>query len=276
MSLSKRQRIKGTSCYAWLGPQRHCGTAAVVHVLAWCPPLPPPCMPAQACLKYELPSCPGVLVDVKGDSDVANMWEELAEWAAAAQRPAYKLHVYVDHFIHASDTETNPDRCASVCMQACACGMRHVAECTACRPLAASGADCKQGALGRAAPCNICSVSPSPCMLLPMACTRIVYAVFCLGRQAHACMHACMHAARDPPSPWACATRPRRCPSRPPSSPRPTSAACSRRRRRRGMVQQAAERAHTPPQQRQKAMQQGPPTMQPRPGWMLLRPAARL
>lgn len=27
----------------------------------------------QASLKYELPSCPGILVDVKGDADVVNM-----------------------------------------------------------------------------------------------------------------------------------------------------------------------------------------------------------
>lgn len=63
----------------------------------------------QACLKYELPSCPGVLVDIKGDSDVANMWEELEEWMAEAARPTYKLHVYVDHYIHGSDADM-PDR----------------------------------------------------------------------------------------------------------------------------------------------------------------------
>lgn len=53
---------------------------ATPHVRS--PPLPAPPHTQQASLKYELPSCPGTLVDLRTDSDVANMWEELDEFTA--------------------------------------------------------------------------------------------------------------------------------------------------------------------------------------------------
>lgn len=50
----------------------------------------------QACLKYDLPSCPGVLVDVKNNEDVANMWEELEEVATGCSSTPHRLHIFLD------------------------------------------------------------------------------------------------------------------------------------------------------------------------------------
>ncbi|MEW5298640.1 MAG: hypothetical protein WDW36_001735 [Sanguina aurantia] len=51
--------------------------------------------PAEACLKYDLLSCPGVLVDVKNDEDVTNMWEELEEVTGCSGTP-HRLHIFLD------------------------------------------------------------------------------------------------------------------------------------------------------------------------------------
>lgn len=52
-------------------------------------------MNVQACLKYDLLSCPGVLVDVKNDEDVTNMWEELEEVSGCSSTP-HRLHIFLD------------------------------------------------------------------------------------------------------------------------------------------------------------------------------------
>ncbi|GFR51995.1 hypothetical protein Agub_g14528 [Astrephomene gubernaculifera] len=59
--------------------------------------------PDEASLRYELPSCPGTLVDLRTDADVINMWEELQDFTTAAGKPSYKLHLYVDHHMLPSD-----------------------------------------------------------------------------------------------------------------------------------------------------------------------------
>ncbi|PNG99965.1 hypothetical protein TSOC_014235 [Tetrabaena socialis] len=48
-----------------------------------------------ALLKYELPGCPDLLVDLRCDEDVANMWEALEEYCRADAKPTFKLKMMV-------------------------------------------------------------------------------------------------------------------------------------------------------------------------------------
>eukprot|EP00200_Dunaliella_tertiolecta_P013461 CAMPEP_0202394066 /NCGR_PEP_ID=MMETSP1127-20130417/93234_1 /ASSEMBLY_ACC=CAM_ASM_000462 /TAXON_ID=3047 /ORGANISM="Dunaliella tertiolecta, Strain CCMP1320" /LENGTH=566 /DNA_ID=CAMNT_0048996671 /DNA_START=123 /DNA_END=1821 /DNA_ORIENTATION=- len=51
---------------------------------------------ADAVIRYNLPGSPGTLVDVRCDSDVANMWSEWAEYCSNNRLPTFKLHLYLD------------------------------------------------------------------------------------------------------------------------------------------------------------------------------------